>query len=888
MTHKGLFEYNRCPFGIRSAAAIFQRNMESLLKSIPRTVVFQVDILIVGRDTEGHLHNLEEVLCRLDRVVVLLSALSILPAAKEVTVPENYDGEFPWFLTRIDTGVTGESRLQLVDDYNGTFGIEGHALLFTLRSFDREEQAMYELEVNVTDTEGRQLNDPISIAIIVSDKNDNAPQFEQETFFASVHQGSQAGYSILSTPATDLDDPSLPSADLRYAIRSQTPAQPSETMFQIDVLTADISLTAEGAALLDLGFVDQYDLIVQVKDMADLNQGHYTQASVIITVTENLWVPLSPVTVRENHEGPYPLALSKAQWNSDRVSYRLEAKLPYPEGPFIIDGEGRIYLTQPLDREQEAEYLLLISAVDDDGGRYDEPLELAVTVTDENDNTPECSPVSYRATVPEGEVKGTRVVTLTAMDQDDPSTENAHLSFRLRGQEPRGPGGSLFWVDAEGTIILARNMTGYSSMRYQLEIEVVDLAGEEGGLSSICWVNVDVHELNDNAPLFPQKQYGPISIPEDTSIGHLVATINVTDADYPLSESWVVVYTFESGNEEQTFGILQEAQSSVGSLVLHKALDYEMASEYTLVVSARNPAELVGSEYGPSSTATISIAVRDVNEPPILSRAVYEVTVPREAQAGSVLLTVEGYDPDTENTPVRFRLGNETIWWLSVSAESGEVTFLGRDPAGGSHVVEVVVEDGVDPSLFVTAHLVIHIEDFWEEAPGPLLEYSGDFLCTPRREDQSIAISTPHRRGTGSNGPSVISVGGKPMEQRMWKLSQVNDTHGFLSIALSWVDPGVHQVLIVLSEKGEHSQRHSDTLTVNICTCGSRGECRSEVGPIPGKPTILTTVGTTVGTLGMIGFFLIIVLVHMSITGNQLKKRKRNISIESAPLRTSA
>ena len=71
-THKGLFIYNRCPFGIRSAAAIFQRNMESLLKAVPKTVVFQDDILIVGCNTAEHLSNLEEVLRCLDKVALRL------------------------------------------------------------------------------------------------------------------------------------------------------------------------------------------------------------------------------------------------------------------------------------------------------------------------------------------------------------------------------------------------------------------------------------------------------------------------------------------------------------------------------------------------------------------------------------------------------------------------------------------------------------------------------------------------------------------------------------------------------------------------------------------------------------------------------------------------
>ena len=40
-THRGLYMYNRCPFAIHSAAPIFQRKMETLLKTVPNIVVFQ-------------------------------------------------------------------------------------------------------------------------------------------------------------------------------------------------------------------------------------------------------------------------------------------------------------------------------------------------------------------------------------------------------------------------------------------------------------------------------------------------------------------------------------------------------------------------------------------------------------------------------------------------------------------------------------------------------------------------------------------------------------------------------------------------------------------------------------------------------------------------------
>jgi hypothetical protein len=55
-TPKGLFHYNRLPFGVSAVSSIFQRTMENLL---------QGDILVMGRTEEEHLRNLDQVLTRL-------------------------------------------------------------------------------------------------------------------------------------------------------------------------------------------------------------------------------------------------------------------------------------------------------------------------------------------------------------------------------------------------------------------------------------------------------------------------------------------------------------------------------------------------------------------------------------------------------------------------------------------------------------------------------------------------------------------------------------------------------------------------------------------------------------------------------------------------------
>ena len=65
-TQKGLFQYNRLPFGVSAAPSIFKRTIEGVLQGIPNVCVYLDDILITGKTNSEHLMNLHAVLTRLE------------------------------------------------------------------------------------------------------------------------------------------------------------------------------------------------------------------------------------------------------------------------------------------------------------------------------------------------------------------------------------------------------------------------------------------------------------------------------------------------------------------------------------------------------------------------------------------------------------------------------------------------------------------------------------------------------------------------------------------------------------------------------------------------------------------------------------------------------
>ena len=71
-THRGLYRYNRLPFGVSAAPAIFQSVMDQIIQGLQATRAYIDDVSVTGRDDKDHLANLRSLFERFRKYGVWL------------------------------------------------------------------------------------------------------------------------------------------------------------------------------------------------------------------------------------------------------------------------------------------------------------------------------------------------------------------------------------------------------------------------------------------------------------------------------------------------------------------------------------------------------------------------------------------------------------------------------------------------------------------------------------------------------------------------------------------------------------------------------------------------------------------------------------------------
>uniref|UniRef100_A0A673VN03 Cadherin domain-containing protein n=1 Tax=Salmo trutta TaxID=8032 RepID=A0A673VN03_SALTR len=369
---------------------------------------------------------------------------------------------------------------------------------------------------------------------------------------------------------------------------------------------------------------------------------------------------------------------------------------------------GELVLDKELDREEQRELKLLLTAVDGGTPQRSGTVVIHVTVLDANDNAPVFSQAVYKASLPENSPLDTVVVTVSATDADEGVNGEVMYEFSRISDIAR----KMFALDqTTGEIRLIGEIDYEEEAKHEIIIE-----GKDGyGLSSDTKVIIDITDINDNAPvIYLNSLSNPI--PENASPGTEVGIINVQDRD---SENNRQVRC--SIQQNVPFKLVPSIKNYY-SVVTTGELDRELVSDYNITITATD-------EGSPplSSSKSVQLSVADVNDnPPVFKEQSYSAHVTENNQPGSSVCSVTARDPDwRQNGTVIYSLlpgevnGVPVSSFLSVNGDTG-VIHAGRSFDYEQFMrfkVHVMARDNGSPPLSSNVTVSVFITDVNDNSP---------------------------------------------------------------------------------------------------------------------------------------------------------------------------
>nr|XP_046262614.1 protocadherin beta-15-like [Scatophagus argus] len=369
---------------------------------------------------------------------------------------------------------------------------------------------------------------------------------------------------------------------------------------------------------------------------------------------------------------------------------------------------GELVLDKELDREEQQEMKLLLTAVDGGSPQRSGTVVIHVIVLDANDNAPVFTEAVYTATLPENSPMKTPVITVSASDADEGVNGEVTYEFSRISDKSR----NLFSLDERtGEIVVTGEIDYEEGPKYEVFVEAKD----GYGLSSEAKVIIDVTDVNDNAPMIYVKSLTN-PIPENVSPGTEVGIINVQDRD---SETNRKVRC--SIQQNVPFKLVPSIKNYY-SLVSTGQLDREVVSDYNITISATD-------EGSPplSSSKTVQLSVADINDnPPVFEEQSYSAYVSENNKHGSTLCSVSARDPDwRQNGTVIYSLlagevnGAPVSSYVSVNGDTGVIHAVRSFDYEQlrSFKVHVMARDNGSPPLSSNVTVSVFISDVNDNCP---------------------------------------------------------------------------------------------------------------------------------------------------------------------------
>lgn len=451
----------------------------------------------------------------------------------------------------------------------------------------------------------------------MNDLND-APVFQGTPYSTFVCENLPDSTSVLQITATDQDS----NETLTYALSGT-----NSSHFQISSSTGLI-LTAQE---LDFEVLNYYSLTVSVSDGSTTVSQPLT-----ITITDAndsptfVDAPYS-VQVNENDISALVFKVNATDPDNDTLHFTLSGSR---SSHFTIHSlTGLVTLTQTLNFEDAAIYVLTLTVSDGEGGVN--VTTLTVEIIDQNDS-PSFANTPFSVAIDENIDIGTQVILASATDED----ENSTLTYALSGTNS-----SYFAISITGIISTASEINFESCSSYSLTISVSD-----GTATVTTPLTVTVNDIND-PPVFSNAS---CSLTVNEGILSSVSILQVSASD---QDGDAITYSFV-GITSSDFTV----NSANGVISTAAVLDYEKTPSYALTVQADDG-------NGGKTLSSITVILTDLNdEAPAFNSASYNGHVTENVVIGSSVMTVTASDGDAADSSLAYSLSGTNSSHFTVTS----------------------------------------------------------------------------------------------------------------------------------------------------------------------------------------------------------------------------
>ncbi|XP_040028851.2 protocadherin alpha-8 isoform X22 [Gasterosteus aculeatus] len=566
------------------------------------------------------------------------------------------------------------------------------------------------------------------IEVSIVDINDNAPLFREQIHVFNISESSSTGERYPLPIAQDADTGSNTVKSYKLSPNDHFSIEVSvgvESASAELVLQKALDREKRPTIYLTLTAVDggkpamsgTMQIIVNVIDVND-NTPSFSKSLYKVRVSENAPIGTKILTLNATD-------LDEGLHADIRYALMERGNVNSPQQFTVSPESGEITLNANLDFEESNAYELRVKATDQGASPRVGYSKVLVEVVDINDNSPEISVTSLMSTVKENAEIGTVIALVTVTDKDGGKNGLTtckiidSVQFTLKSTYK-----NYYSLIVDG--LLDRELVTH----YNVSITATD----DGipPLSNTAVITVQISDINDNAPHFPQTEVY-IYVRENSKVGDILTRISAQDADENTNAK--LTYSLMNNYREKSpISSMVNINSETGDIVTLQSFNNEELKTFQFKVQATD------SGVPPlSSNVTVNVLVLDENDnsPTILlpyseHGSVNSESIPYSAEAGYFVAKIRAVDADSGyNALLSYHLsepkGNNLF---RIGTSTGEIRTKRRmsDNDLKTHPLVVLVSDSGEPSLSATVSIDVVVVESTANIQTP-------FRHVPVKED---------------------------------------------------------------------------------------------------------------------------------------------------------